>query len=192
MQFVRRDAGHYYLHQVDRDYALDRIPDGQPSDRDTDPPPFTQYALRHRAADYFSQTETPRQDWKTLDDLAPQLAEFELRYQGEDYESAAQVLLNIDSDYLMQWGHYRYVLDLHTRLHPHLTDPWTTDASLTRLGYCQTWATTTRRSSGINKRSPLPRRSVTASAKPRLCGASASATSAWVRTRGRLSCMSRR
>ena len=29
MQFVRRDAGHYYLHQVDRDYALGRIPDGR-------------------------------------------------------------------------------------------------------------------------------------------------------------------
>ena len=29
MPFVRRDAGHYYLHQVDRDYALGRIPDGR-------------------------------------------------------------------------------------------------------------------------------------------------------------------
>ena len=28
MQFVRRDAGRYYLHQVDRDYALGRVPDG--------------------------------------------------------------------------------------------------------------------------------------------------------------------
>ena len=26
MQFVRRDAGAYYLHQVDRDYAMGRIP----------------------------------------------------------------------------------------------------------------------------------------------------------------------
>ena len=42
MAFVRRDAGRYYLHQVDRDYALARIPAGEPADRDTDPPPFTQ------------------------------------------------------------------------------------------------------------------------------------------------------
>jgi hypothetical protein len=49
MQFVRRDAGRYYLHQVDRDYALGRIPSGDPADRHADPSPFTQHALRHRA-----------------------------------------------------------------------------------------------------------------------------------------------
>ena len=37
MQFVRREAGRYYLHQVDRDYALARLPDGEPADRDADP-----------------------------------------------------------------------------------------------------------------------------------------------------------
>jgi tetratricopeptide (TPR) repeat protein len=136
MQFVRRDAGHYYLHQVDRDYALSRVPAGQPSDRDAVQPPFTHYGLRDRAADYFTQTQTPRQDWKTLDDLAPQLAEFELRCQGEDYDTAARVLLGIDFDYLITWGHYRYAIDLHTRLLHLLTDPWTTAGSLISLGTC--------------------------------------------------------
>jgi tetratricopeptide (TPR) repeat protein len=136
MQFVRRDAGRYYLHQVDRDYALGRVPAGDPADRDADPPPFTQYGLWDRAADYFTQTQTPRQEWKTLDDLAPQLAEFELRYQGEDYDTAAQVLLTIDFDYLFQWGHYRYVIGLHTRLQHHLTDPQAIAASKTNLGSC--------------------------------------------------------
>jgi hypothetical protein len=96
MQFVRRDAGRYYLHQVDRDYALSRVPRGTAADRELDPPPFTQQALRHRGADYFEQTRTPRQDWKTLDDLAAQLSEFDLRYQGEDYDAAARVLFAID------------------------------------------------------------------------------------------------
>jgi hypothetical protein len=32
MQFVRRDAGMYYLHQVDRDQALQHVPVGQPDD----------------------------------------------------------------------------------------------------------------------------------------------------------------
>ena len=36
MQFVSRDAGRYYLHQVDRDYALSRIEEGDPGDRDTE------------------------------------------------------------------------------------------------------------------------------------------------------------
>ena len=50
MQFVRREAGRYYLHQVDRDYALSRLPAGAPADRDADPAPFTRQALRHRGA----------------------------------------------------------------------------------------------------------------------------------------------
>ena len=134
MQFVRREAGRYYLHQVDRDYALARLPDGEPADRDADPPPFTRQALRHRGADYFEQIRTPREDWKSLDDLGPQLAEFELRYQGGDYDTAAQVLLGIDFDYLSQWGHYRLTVELHERLQGHLDDPWTNAASKTSLG----------------------------------------------------------
>jgi tetratricopeptide (TPR) repeat protein len=134
MQFVRREAGRYYLHQVDRDYALARLPGGEPADRDADPPPFTRQALRHRGAGYFEQTRTPRDDWKSLDDLDPQLAEFELRYQGGDYDTAAQVLLGIDFDYLSQWGHDRLTAGLHERLQGHLDDPWTSAASKTSLG----------------------------------------------------------
>ncbi len=136
MQFVRREAGRYYLHQVDRDYALSRIPAGEPADRDADPAPFTQQALRHRGADYFEQTRTPRENWKSLDDLAPQLAEFELRCQAEDYDTAAQVLLGIDFDYLILWGHYRLTVEMHERLQDHLEDPDTDAASKNSLGTC--------------------------------------------------------
>jgi len=133
MQFVRREAGRYYLHQVDRDYALSRLPDGEPSDRDADPPPFTRQALRHRGAGYFEQTRTPREDWKSFDDLGAQLAEFELRYQGGDYDTAAQVLLGIDFGYLLQWGHYRLTAELHERLQGHLDDRQTNAASKINL-----------------------------------------------------------
>ena len=136
MQFVRREAGRYYLHQVDRDYALSRVPAGEPADRDADPAPFTQQALRHRGADYFEQTRTPRENWKTLDDLAPQLAEFELRCQGQDYDTAAQVLLGIDFDYLIRWGHYRLTVEMHQRLQGHLDDPKTDASSKDSLGVC--------------------------------------------------------
>ncbi len=136
MQFVRRDLGRYYLHQVDRDYALSRVPAGDPSDRQADPVPFTQQALRHRGADYFALTRTPREDWQTLDDLAPQLNEYELRCQGEEYGTAAQVLLAIDSAYLILWGHYRLTVQMHERLQGHLDDPWTNAASKERLGTC--------------------------------------------------------
>ena len=115
MAFVRRDAGRYYLHQVDRDYALARIPAGEEADPDTDPPPFTQQALRHRGATYFEVTRTARETWKTLEDLGPQLAEFELRCQGGDYDAATAVLIDID-EYLLRWGHYRLAIELNNRL----------------------------------------------------------------------------
>ena len=104
MQFVRGEAGRYYLHQVDRDYALSRIPQGEPEDRTTEPPPFTRYALRHRAAEYFKETRKPREAWKTLDDLAPQLAEFDLRLVASEGNNAASVLSEIDFDHLFLVG----------------------------------------------------------------------------------------
>ena len=134
MQFVRRDAGRYYLYHVDRDYALSRIPEGEPADREATEPQFTRYGLWHRGAGYFAQTRKPRAAWKRLDDLAPQLAEFELRRQGEDYDTAADVLLEIDFDYLLLWGHYRLTVELHQRLQDKLTNPDLRQASIGNLG----------------------------------------------------------
>ena len=123
MQFVRRDAGRYYLHQVDRDYALSRIAEGDPGDRDAEVPPLTRFALRHRAAEWFKLSRKPREAWKTLDDLAAQLSEFELRCEGDDYDTAAAVLLEFDFDYLYLWGHYRLMTELHERLQGKIADP---------------------------------------------------------------------
>jgi len=134
MQFVRREAGRYYLHQVDRDYALSRLPDGEPADRDADPAPFTRQALWHRGAGYFEQTRSPREDWKSLDDLGPQLAEFELRYQSGDYDTAAAVLADIDFDHLRAWGHYRMLVGMHGRIHGRITDPILNAGHLSNLG----------------------------------------------------------
>jgi len=122
MQFVRRDAGRYYLHQIDRDYAVGRIAEGDPSDRGAQIPPLTRFALRHRAAEWFKLSRKPREAWKTLDDLAPQLAEFELRCDGADYDTAASVLLEFDFAYLFWWGHYRLMSELHERLQGKISD----------------------------------------------------------------------
>ncbi len=134
MQFVRRDAGRYYLHQVDRDYALGRIPEGQPADRQADPPPFTRFALQNRAAQWFAQSRKPRETWKSLDDLAAQLCEFELRCSGDDYDTAALVLLSIDWEYLYLWGHYRLMTELHERLQGKINDPALAEASVGHMG----------------------------------------------------------
>ncbi|HYB87139.1 MAG TPA: tetratricopeptide repeat protein [Streptosporangiaceae bacterium] len=122
MHFARCDAGRYYLHQVDRDYALGRIPPGQRDEPHAGSGAFTRCALRARAAGYFEQTRTPRDSWRTLDDLSAQLAEFELRWANADYDSAAAVLHDID-DHLERWGHYRLAAGMHERLLGKLTEP---------------------------------------------------------------------
>jgi tetratricopeptide (TPR) repeat protein len=122
MHFARRDASRYYLHQIDREYARRCIPEGEASDRaPKGEPTFTRYALLHRAAEYFRETRKPRESWKSLDDLAPCLAEFELRCAGKDYDAAARVLL-ATKDCLETWGHYRLLVDLHQRVHGRLID----------------------------------------------------------------------
>jgi tetratricopeptide (TPR) repeat protein len=136
MHFARRDAGRYYLHQVDRDYALSRVPAGQRGDHDTRPEPFTRYALRGRAADYFEQVRIPRESWRSLDDLAAQLAEFELRRANDDYDAAAAILKDIDVEYLQKWGHYRLAARMHERLTGRLREPWWRLVNAGDLGNC--------------------------------------------------------
>ena len=146
MQFVRKEGSRYYQHAADRAYALSRIPKGKkqdakavktPSSRTKRVPrlaPYTQYALLHRGAEYFKQARQPRETWKKLDDLTPQLNEFELRYAGEDYDTAASVLSEICFDYLLLWGHYRLMIALHERLQGEISDLKLKQGSLGNLG----------------------------------------------------------
>ena len=132
-QLARFQDGHYYLHPVDRDYARSQLPTRRPGDR---PAAFTLAGLQARAADYYAQIRTPRQSWRTLEDLRPQLAEFELRCDADDYDTAATVLNDIDFDYLQVWGHYRTLVALHGRIHGRITDPTLNADHLLRLGLC--------------------------------------------------------
>ena len=135
MQFARREAGHYYLHPVDRAYAFARVPKGEESDRyEAGAPLYTQFALLHRGAEYFKQARKPRESWKRIDDLAPQLAEFDLRCAGGDYDTAADALLEIDGEYLLLWGHYRLMAEMHERLQGKLADPTLKRISIGNLG----------------------------------------------------------
>jgi tetratricopeptide (TPR) repeat protein len=134
MQFARRDAGRYYLHQVDRDYALSQIAEGDRADRDAVVPPLTRFALRSRAAEWFKLSRKPREAWKTLTDLGAQLSEFELRCEGGDFDTAAAVLLEFDFEYVYLWGHYRLMTELHERLQGKITDPGLAAASAGNLG----------------------------------------------------------
>ncbi len=122
MHFARKEAGRFYLHPVDREYALARLVQGKVADREAEEAVFTLYGLRHRAAEYFEQARLPRENWKTIEDLAPQLAEFDLRCDGEDYETAGNVLVGISYNCLMLWGWNRRVVELNERLLSKLDD----------------------------------------------------------------------
>jgi tetratricopeptide (TPR) repeat protein len=132
-QLVRFQDRHYYLHPVDREYARGQLLPGGPGDS---PAAFTLCGLQARAADYYSEIRTPRESWRTLEDIRPQLAEFELRCDTGDYDTAATVLNDIDADYLQVWGYYRTAVGLHGRIHGRITDPVLNGIHLTSLGYC--------------------------------------------------------
>lgn len=134
MQFARREGRRYYLHPVDRAYAFERIPEGSEADREAEQPSFSRFALLHRGAEYFKQARTPEESWKTIEDLRPQLIEFELRYAGRDYDAAAEVLLDFDFDYLLLWGHYRPMAEMHERLQGKINDSQLKQWSIGNLG----------------------------------------------------------
>ena len=132
-QLARFQGLHYSVHPLDREYARGQLPAGSPGDS---PAAFTLTGLQARAADYFTQIRTPRESWRTLEDVRPQLAEFELRCDTGDYDTAAAVLTDIDFDYLRVWGHNRTLLELYGRIHGRITDPTLNSVHLTSLGLC--------------------------------------------------------
>ncbi|MDP1544817.1 MAG: tetratricopeptide repeat protein, partial [Anaerolineales bacterium] len=143
MHFARREAGRYYLHPADKEYAFSIIPSEKAlttentekeQEESSRLDAFTQHDLLNRAADYFAQARKPRAEWKKLDDLAAQLAEFELRCEAGDYDTAADVLTDIDSHYLLLWGHYRLTIELHEKLQEKIQDKSLARISVGSLG----------------------------------------------------------
>jgi len=134
MQFVRREGIQYYLHPVDREYALSRIPKGEPEDGLIVEYVFSQYTLFNRGAQFYRKIRLPRKDWKSIDDLDPQLAEFDLLCEGGDYDTAAVLLLEIDFEYILLWGHFKLVATLHEQLQGKIYDPDLKSSSLNNLG----------------------------------------------------------
>jgi tetratricopeptide (TPR) repeat protein len=117
------------LHPIDQDYAYSQLPEEV-----TGESAYSRQALERRAADYYVQLCTPPERWKTIDDLAPQLAEFEHRIRARDYEDACRVLDSIDFDYLYVWGHYGRLTKSRERLLGRLADSSMQASNLGNLG----------------------------------------------------------
>lgn len=115
---VDRAAKTVTLHPIDQDYAYSQLPEEDEAETD-----YTRQALERRAADYYVQLRTPEETWESIEDLEPQLNEFEHRVRAEDYDRACCVLEPVDFGYLHLWGHYGRLNELREKLVGHLKAP---------------------------------------------------------------------
>jgi tetratricopeptide (TPR) repeat protein len=113
---ANRATGAYNLHPLDREYAYRHLPDDNKAES------CNRRNLELRAADFYASICKPASEWKTIEDLAPQLAEFEHRVRAGDYDGACRVLEPIDIDYLYEWGHYIRLIELHGKLLKRVVD----------------------------------------------------------------------
>jgi len=107
----------YSLHPLDREYAYRQLPDNSAPDI------YNRRNLEMRAADFYASIRKPQSEWLSLDDLTPQLAEFEHRIRAGDYDGACRTLEPIDSDCLYRWGYYARLIALRERLSGRLGEP---------------------------------------------------------------------
>ncbi len=124
---VNRITGEYSLHPLYREYAYRQLPDdggrlvlsnaeGPVSSPVEGPDVYNRRNLELRAADFYASIRKPESEWKSIEDLAPQLNEFEHRVRGGDYDGAFRVLELIDNEYLFLWGHYARLIELREKL----------------------------------------------------------------------------
>jgi len=125
---VKRNTGEIVLHPLDKAYNYRQIPYDNAE-------PYNRLALERRAADYYVQLRTPRETWKTIADLEPQLVEFEHRIKSQDYDTTAHLMDEIDSDYLTLWGHFKRVLVMRQQLLGKITNARLEGINLRCLGF---------------------------------------------------------
>lgn len=84
--------------------------------------PKIKSVLHRKAVSYYHKLRQPKENWRRVEDLQPQLDEFEHLVKLSDYDNACRVLLEIDYDYLILWGHIAQTRDLHLQLEGKLTE----------------------------------------------------------------------
>ena len=121
-----------------RERALMVLEWGTPSDAYTESPPFTRFALLHRVAFCLTQLrERSIVNNNTTDQhhqLELAILEFERWYEGQDYNTAAQVLLQSINPLLLRWGYYHLILEQHKRLENRLSDSLLQSFILNNIG----------------------------------------------------------
>jgi len=84
------------------------------------PPAYIRRSLELRAAEYYASIRKLESEWRTIEDLQPQLSEIEHYVLAGDYDAAAEVLHAISMNYLFKWGYYVQLGKLWERLMGHI------------------------------------------------------------------------
>lgn len=135
MHFVYGEAGTYYLHQIDREYAFSLVEEGNSDYRLPENRIFCRYILNRLGAAFFRKNRKPPYSWQTIDDLDALFAEFELCFSAQEYDSAAKVLL-IFGGVLVAWGYLQLALNYCLRIKGRIEDNQLKATVLRRLGFC--------------------------------------------------------
>ncbi|MBC8449371.1 MAG: tetratricopeptide repeat protein [Chloroflexi bacterium] len=151
---ANRVTGEYSLHPLDREYAYRQL------SGDEGPDAYNRRNLDLRAADFYVGIRKPESEWYSIEDLAPQLAEFEHRVRAGDYDGACRVLEPIDFDYLRLWGHYARVVDLREKLLGRLTDRSLQTTNLGSLGFAYHYLGQIRQATEFYKRALIITREI--------------------------------
>ncbi|HYF61848.1 MAG TPA: tetratricopeptide repeat protein, partial [Herpetosiphonaceae bacterium] len=130
-------GGLFSLHSLDAEVALrEESGTGNRQSGKAGSKELAVAALHRRAAEYFEQRELPKDQWKTIDDLAPQIARVEHLTAAGLCDDAAEVLRDIDFDYLLLWGYAQRLIALRKPLEGRLTQPQLQISQANRLGLC--------------------------------------------------------
>lgn len=126
---VDRVAKTVTLHPIDQEYTYSRLPEEGRVESN-----YTRQALERRAADYYAQLRTPEDTWESIEDLEPQLNEFEHSVRAGSFDQACRVLETVDHNYLYLWGHYSKLISLRELLVTKLRDKYNQTYNFGRLG----------------------------------------------------------
>jgi tetratricopeptide (TPR) repeat protein len=130
-----RTTGEYLVQSADRAHAYEQIPEPSHGSSPTQgAPPYDRATVEARVADYYASIRKPPVQWRSIEDVRPQIAEFRHRIAAGEYDTALGVLDLIDSEYLFLWGHYTRLIELRKSVVETPAAPRLRAANLASLG----------------------------------------------------------
>ncbi len=112
------------LHPLDSDFAYKELPVSGSYSRE---------AFDLRIAEWYAATRLPEEKWQTIDDINPQLLEFEHRLRANDVSTATRILCSIN-DFLVWHGSVARAEAMHQAVGERIDDARLRAEQLGRFG----------------------------------------------------------